>query len=403
MRVLFVVDGRSPTALNWISYFLDGEHEVHLVSTFACTPDERWASFHLAPVAFSQFKAAPKPTGDKIDPGLRRALQTAPGKTGTKLPAILQTRGRTLVRQWLGPLTLPGAARRLRRIIAEVQPDLVHAMRIPYEGMLAALADPSMPVLVSVWGNDFTLHARATSWVAAYTRRTLRRVDALHADCQRDVRLARQWGLPVERPAIVLPGGGGIQLEQFYPPEHNSVQQPVVINPRGIRAYVRNDTFFAAIPLVLQQRPDTRFICPSMAGEAQAERWLSESGCAAQVRLLPRLPRSHMADYFRQAQVVVSPSTHDGTPNTVLEALACGCFPVVGDIESLREWIVPGQNGFLIDPADPQALAQAILTALGDEPLRQRAKAENLRQVAERAEYLACMQQAERFYSSLIR
>ncbi len=47
---------------------------------------------------------------------------------------------RTALRQWLGPLTLPGAARQLRLLIDQVQPDLVHAMRIPYEGMLAALA-----------------------------------------------------------------------------------------------------------------------------------------------------------------------------------------------------------------------------------------------------------------------
>ena len=47
---------------------------------------------------------------------------------------------RTLARQWLGPLTLSRAAQRLRAVIDQLQPDLVHAMRIPYEGMLAAVA-----------------------------------------------------------------------------------------------------------------------------------------------------------------------------------------------------------------------------------------------------------------------
>ncbi len=105
-----------------------------------------------------------------------------------------------------------------------------------------------------------------------------------------------------------------------------------------------------------------------------------------------------MADLFRRTQVVVSPSTHDGTPNTLLEALACGCFPVVGDLESLREWITPGANGLLVDPGDPQALAGAILQALGQPELRRSAAAYNLRQVEERAEYQRCMQAAERFY-----
>ena len=49
-----------------------------------------------------------------------------------------------------------------------------------------------------------------------------------------------------------------------------------------------------------------------------------------------------MAAVFQGARVAVSPSTHDGTPNTLLEAMSCGSFPVAGDIESLREWIEPG-------------------------------------------------------------
>jgi glycosyltransferase involved in cell wall biosynthesis len=109
-----------------------------------------------------------------------------------------------------------------------------------------------------------------------------------------------------------------------------------------------------------------------------------------------------MADLFRQAQVVVSPSTHDGTPNTLLEAMACGCFPVVGDIESLREWITPGKNGFLVDPADPQGLAEAILIGLQNPELRAQAHKQNARLIAERAEYHEVMRQAAEFYRLLI-
>ena len=109
-----------------------------------------------------------------------------------------------------------------------------------------------------------------------------------------------------------------------------------------------------------------------------------------------------MSDLFRQAQVAVSPSFHDGTPNTLLEAMACGCFPVVGDIESLREWITPGVNGLLVDPADPQALAEAVLVALEQPDLRQRAAAHNLELIAERAEYGRVMLQAEAFYKQLV-
>jgi glycosyltransferase involved in cell wall biosynthesis len=109
-----------------------------------------------------------------------------------------------------------------------------------------------------------------------------------------------------------------------------------------------------------------------------------------------------MADLFRKAQVVVSPSTHDGTPNTLLEAMACGCFPVAGDLESIREWITPGVNGLLIDPDDAQALAEAILLALERPDLRKRAVQANIELVAHRAQYGKVMREAELFYKDLI-
>ena len=396
MRILFIADGRSPIALNWIAHFVDQGQEVHLVSTFPCEPAMRLASLHCVPVAFSQMKAT---RGE--GKGIRGRGAGEKGR-GVLLEA-LGVRMRTVLRQAFGVMTIPQAARRLRPIIAAIQPDFVHAMRIPYEGMLAAQAlreFPELPLLVSVWGNDFTLHAAANPWMGSATRRTLARANALHVDCQRDLRLAYRWGYPQGKPAIVLPGNGGVQTELFYPSEGERSAE-TVINPRGFRAYVRNDTFFKAVPLVLALRPSVKFICPAMADEPRARRWIDELGIAAAVELLPALPRPQMADLFRQAAVAVSPSTHDGTPNTLLEAMACGCFPIAGDLESLREWINPGVNGLLVDPGDPRALAEAILIALENPELRRGAVSHNFNLIAERAEHAKVMAEVKRFCLSI--
>jgi glycosyltransferase involved in cell wall biosynthesis len=82
--------------------------------------------------------------------------------------------------------------------------------------------------------------------------------------------------------------------------------------------------------------------------------------------------------------------------------MACGCFPVAGDIESLREWIDPGENGLLVDPQNAQLLAVAILRAMRDADLRLRARIKNTRLVAERAEYRQVMGDAERFYLKML-
>jgi glycosyltransferase involved in cell wall biosynthesis len=214
--------------------------------------------------------------------------------------------------------------------------------------------------------------------------------------------LAREWGLHADAPALVAPGNGGIRTEVFFPPKE-PVKRPVVFNPRGFRAYVRNDTFFRAIPLVLAKRPDAKFVCASMAGQAEALNWINKLGIGGSVELLaPRL-HAEMAEVYRGAQIIVSPSIHDGTPNTLLEGMACGCFPVAGDLESIREWITPGVNGLLVDAGDPSALAAAVLSALKNEDLRKQAAGLNEAIIAERAGYTRCMARVEEFYKDIKR
>jgi glycosyltransferase involved in cell wall biosynthesis len=237
-----------------------------------------------------------------------------------------------------------------------------------------------------------------------YTRQALSPADALHTDCLRDARLARQWGYPEAKPVYVLPGSGGVKRDIFFPPAQEELEvrgELLVVNPRGMRAYVRNDTFFKAISLATRKNPSLRYACTSMEAEPQAERWLRELDIGKYVNLLPRLEHTDMARLFRQAQIVVSPSEHDGTPNTLLEAMACGSFPIAGDLESLREWIIPGVNGLLFDPDDPEDLAQAILTAASRVDLRKAAEEYNLRLVSERAEYSQVMASAADFYRQL--
>jgi glycosyltransferase involved in cell wall biosynthesis len=385
MRILFYADGRSPTTLNWLRYWLERGDEVHLVSSYPCQLVAGLASQCVVPVAFSSAKTS------ALDARSKRAGRG--GARGLRL--------RQFVRQVLGPITIPAAGRALHLAVSSVQPDLVHAMRIPYEGMTAASASLDVPLLISVWGNDFTLHARSSPWMGTWTRRTMRSARALHADCLRDQRLARDWGFNKDLPTLIIPGNGGIDPAIFHPPSE-PVDQPVVINPRGFRSYIRNDIFFRSIPLVLKHIPQARFLCPSMADEPLVENWVSRLGITHAVQLLPARSHAAMADIFRSAAVLVSPSVHDGTPNSVLEGMACNCFPVAGRLESLQEWITPGQNGSLVDSADPESLANAILSALTDPGLRARAAVLNSAIIIERALYAPCMARAADLYRLLI-
>jgi len=309
------------------------------------------------------------------------------------------------LRYILGPLSLPYDQKRFRILVEEIRPDLIHALRLPFEGMLAAAAPRQCPLIVSIWGNDLTLHAHGSMLMGSLTRRTLQRADGLIADTARDIRLGYEWGFAPGKPTLVVPGGGGIRLEDMntklesgmLPEELPDV--PIVINPRGQRpGSLRQDVFFQSIPLVLEKIPQTLFICPPLSGDAESEHWVKSLRIRSNTKLWPRLNQSQLWLLFKKGRVFVSPSIHDGTPNSMLEAMACGCFPVVGDIESMREWVTPGVNGLLVDAASPRALANGIIAALENPAMCAAAKKQNARIIAERAEYKQCMAMTEAFF-----
>jgi glycosyltransferase involved in cell wall biosynthesis len=395
MRVAILADGRSPITRGWLSALVARDYQVHLLSTFPCSVDLPLSSQHLVPIAFSGLSRS-KPGAGSAAPGGAAAIQL-----------------RAAARRWLGMTTFPRAIRRLRGILGTLEIDLLHALRIPYEGMLAAEANPQAPLILSVWGNDFTLHARSTPWMHWLTQRAVTRANGLHADCQRDVRLARDWGFEESLSTLVVPGSGGLDRAVFHRGAANldrlkpelkahlytlSSDTPVVINPRGFRAYVRNDAFFQSIPYILHEFPEAKFLAPSMMGEKTALQWLTRLGIEGSVILLPRLTPQEMAVMYRLSQIMVSPSEHDGTPNTFLEAIACGCYPVVGDLESLREWVEHGVNGSLINPANPVALAEAVVKSLRDPQLRSEAYERNRALIDERAERTRVGEKLDHFY-----
>ena len=73
--------------------------------------------------------------------------------------------------------------------------------------------------------------------------------------------------------------------------------------------------------------------------------------------------------YIKQCSVYVLPSYHEGTPKSVLEAMAMGRPIVTSDAPGCRETVVNGKNGFLVPVKDVDALENAIVQILDNENL----------------------------------
>src|SRR5512133_854045 len=195
MHILLIADGRSPITRSWVKALVSLDHRVTLITTFPCAPVEGVEADVCLPVAFSALAGSGAGAGNAQASGAKQALR---GVVSSFRSVFLASRYQ------LGPLTLRYYGPRLRWLIERIQPDLVHALRIPFEGMLASWTPPGVPLVVSIWGNDLTLHARGSSSMAGLTRKTLARADALVADAERDIRLGRAWGFEMDKPTLVV-------------------------------------------------------------------------------------------------------------------------------------------------------------------------------------------------------
>ena len=295
------------------------------------------------------------------------------------------------------PVKAKWLAARARRLVAEIQPDLLHSLRLPIEGYVGS-ATGFRPHLISAWGNDFTLYADRFWLHGRAARAAVDACDGFLADAAADLERAARYGLN-RQPTAVLPGAGGVKRELFYAGPEPA--EPLILNPRGFRRYVRNDTFWAACGMVAREHAEVRFVGVAMQGWSQIERMVQEAGIAPRTQLTAPLRQTELSALYRRATISVSPTEHDGTPNTLLEAMASGCLPVCGDLASVREWIRPGENGLLCRVDRPEPLAEAMLRGLRDRELRERARRENPVLVSERADYRMSMQRAEEFYERI--
>jgi glycosyltransferase involved in cell wall biosynthesis len=130
-------------------------------------------------------------------------------------------------------------------------------------------------------------------------------------------------------------------------------------------------TMLQALPQVLERVPNTRLV---LVGEGPARDALEEqartAGLSAYVSFLGF--RSDVADIVNAADIVVAPSIREGLSISVLEAMALGKPIVATTIGGNLELLDNGTCGLLVRPAEPEQLAEAVLTLALDEDLASR-------------------------------
>ena len=274
-----------------------------------------------------------------------------------------------LARGGLNPRQDLASMRQLQQVFSRLSPDIVLAYTakpLIYSGIAARrVANIRFFPLITGLGYAFMesggLKRRLVrAVVEKLYRRSLAGAETVIFQNPDDERLFRERRLmPVSVPSVRV-NGSGVDLEAF--PPSPLPREPVflmlarLVADKGVREYVE------AACMVRARYPRAVFrlaggLDPNPAGINQQElqAWIETGAIEYLGEVWP------VQDALAQCRFYVLPSYREGTPRSVLEAMATGRPIITTDAPGCRETVEHGVNGLLIPPRDAGALAEAMI------------------------------------------
>ncbi|HXW97749.1 MAG TPA: glycosyltransferase family 4 protein [Gemmatimonadales bacterium] len=327
---------------------------------------------HRLPLAVGALEAGYEVHVATPDHPRRREIESA----GLRFHPISMTRSSAR------PIAELGTLFALRRLYRSLRPDLVHHVThkpVLYGSLAARMAGvPAVVNAVSGLGYAFVAEGAR----AAVRRELMLRLyrvafghprSAVIFQNQDDVALFQSVGAVREDQVVLIPGSG-VDLTQFQPTSE-PVGTPVVtlaarmLWDKGVGDFVQAVRILAGRGVGIRARlvgePDPGN--PRSVSVEQLSAWARE-GVVEWLGYRADMPR-----VLAESNVICLPSCYrEGVPKILLEAAAAGRPIVTTDVPGCRDVVRDGDNGFVVPPRRPEALADALEVLLRDAGLRTR-------------------------------
>ena len=283
---------------------------------------------------------------------------------------------------WLQiPFVLPGLIRFIRQV------DVVHCHYTFFMSMLGTFLGRLYGKRTAV-----TLHGLGTldssvggSRLMQFFRRTsLKWADRVIATSPEMRSVALRF-VPDEKIVVI---SNGVDTSYFSPVRKPESEETIILTMRRLAPKNGVQYLVEAAPAVIATIPQAQFW---VAGEGKLEdtirQRVKELGVEAHFRFIGMVPHAQTAEYYRQADVVVFPSSAESTSLACLEAMSVQKAIVASNLQAYQDMLGDQQRGLLVElfnrvesdynapltlpPDRIAALAQAIIRLAGDPVLRQ--------------------------------
>jgi glycosyltransferase involved in cell wall biosynthesis len=287
---------------------------------------------------------------------------------------------------------------RLRRLVREIAPDLIHAHAARI-GLPLTLAAQGRPLLYTVHGYHFVHKPPLLRALAIRAeRRCSAAADLTVFACEHDRRLAATHAiLPHGRAQRVIPSG--VDLARVPQAAGGEGRVLAFLG----RLVPQKDPLLLAEMMAALRNADCRLLVIGEGELRPALRARADAlGVGGRIELLGGMPQAAALEALRAAQVMVLPSRWEALALVVLEAMAMGVAVVASRVGGVPEAITDGETGLLVEPGDAAGFAAAARRLLDDPALRLRL-VDNARQAVRRFSWQATMAAYLELYRALAR
>ncbi|NIT59060.1 MAG: glycosyltransferase, partial [Aliifodinibius sp.] len=280
----------------------------------------------------------------------------------------------------------------VKALLKQIKPDILHSHYLTSYGLLGALSGFT-PLIATAWGSDVLATPQNSFIYRLLLRYTLSRCNIVTSDSAfMGDEVMRKYHLAPDRMKIIPLG---VDLTTFNHAERSWPEQPpfILLSMRFLDANANLQSLIKALPAVTVHIPDIKLIVthhgPELSALKQLVKHLDLENIVAFQGLIPH---HEVAVHLKQADLYFSLLNSDATSVNLLEAMACGSFPIVSDIPANREWISDGENGYIVSPQASDDLAKKIISALKLPHLRIRAAKYNWDVINQKANWESNMQ-----------
>ncbi|MBU1260237.1 MAG: glycosyltransferase family 4 protein [Planctomycetes bacterium] len=261
-----------------------------------------------------------------------------------------------------------------KRALKKLKPDIVIAYYTITYGVIAAFADYH-PFVVSIMGSDVIYCAKGLSTVIKgwLTRYALKKADMICSTSR--FMIDRTVDLrPATVPIKHIPFG--VDYELFRPVVRQETKESekgfLIGFVKALSPKYAPDILISAMPEICRQLPDARLVIIGQGPmKAQLQNMARELGIMDKVEFTGFIPNEKLPVFFNSFDVFVHPSIcQESFGVSILEASACGCPVVATRVGGVPEVCIDGQTGILIEPNNPDVLAEAIIKLAKNPELR---------------------------------